>query len=100
MSTIKDGGLAFPAHPEIGMPDRMGMTLREYAAIKLRVPESGTDWLDDMIRQSMRDELAARAMQGLIASNDAGAGDRLDGLPEYAWQIADAALRARDQEPS
>jgi hypothetical protein len=29
-----------------------GMTLREYAAIKLKVPDSGTDWLDDMIRKS------------------------------------------------
>ena len=46
-----------------------GMTLRQYAAIKLRVPNSGTDWLDEMIRQSLRDELAAKAMQGLV-SND------------------------------
>lgn len=26
-----------------------GMTLRQYAAIKLKVPDSGTDWLDEMI---------------------------------------------------
>jgi hypothetical protein len=30
------------------------MTLRQYAAIKLKVPNSGTDWLDDMIRESLR----------------------------------------------
>jgi hypothetical protein len=29
-----------------------GMTLRQYAAIKLRVPDSGIDWLDDMIREA------------------------------------------------
>jgi hypothetical protein len=29
-----------------------GMTLRQYAAIKLKVPDSGTDWLDDMILKS------------------------------------------------
>ena len=29
-----------------------GMTLRQYAAIKLCVPDSGTDWLDEMIRAS------------------------------------------------
>jgi hypothetical protein len=43
-----------------------GMSLRQYAAIKLRVPESGTDWLDDMIRKSLRTDLAAKAMQALI----------------------------------
>ena len=41
-------------HPEFGM------TLRQYAAIKLRVPNSGSDWLDEMIRTSLRDELAAK----------------------------------------
>lgn len=30
-----------------------GMSLRQYAAITLKVPDSGTDWLDDMIRQSL-----------------------------------------------
>lgn len=43
----------------------------------------------------LRDYLAAHAMQGLIASNDEGAGDRLEELPEYAYAIADAMLRAR-----
>lgn len=43
-----------------------GMTLREYAAIKLKVPDSGTPWLDEMIEKSRRDDLAARAMQAQI----------------------------------
>jgi hypothetical protein len=34
-----------------GTPEE-GMTLRQYAAIKLKVPDSGTDWLDDMIRKA------------------------------------------------
>jgi hypothetical protein len=38
--------------PEEGQVHRWGMTLRQYAAIKLKVPDSGTDWLDDMIRKS------------------------------------------------
>jgi len=29
-----------------------GMSLREYAAIQLRVPWSGIDWLDEMIIES------------------------------------------------
>jgi hypothetical protein len=48
------GGPAFPSHPVMGQISAtcLGMTLREYAAIKLKVPDSGTDWLDDMIRKS------------------------------------------------
>lgn len=29
-----------------------GFSKKEYAAIMLRVPASGTDWLDEMIRRS------------------------------------------------
>jgi hypothetical protein len=45
--------------------EQEGMSLRQYAAIKLKVPNSGTDWLDEMIRQSLRDEFAAKAMQSI-----------------------------------
>lgn len=59
---------AFPTTEEHGFNSgEPGMTLRQYAAIKLRVPNSGTDWLDEMIRQSVRGELAAKAMQTLIS---------------------------------
>ncbi|MBV8551995.1 MAG: hypothetical protein JOY54_11900 [Acidobacteriaceae bacterium] len=33
------------------------MTLRIYAAIHLRVPDSGVDWLDKMIRRSRKLDL-------------------------------------------
>jgi hypothetical protein len=70
-----DGGGAFPFAPHGQMHARggswyagsSGMTLRQYAAIKLKAPDSGTDWLDEMIRESLRAELAARAMQGCCA---------------------------------
>ena len=32
-----------------------GMNLREYAAIKLRVPDSGIDWPDAMINRARTD---------------------------------------------
>jgi len=32
----------------------LGLKAKEYAAIHLRVPDSGTDWLDAMIRRSNR----------------------------------------------
>lgn len=37
-----------------------GLSERQYAAIKLRVPDSGEEWLDEMIRKSLRDEFAGR----------------------------------------
>ena len=81
-----------------------GMTLRQYAAIKLRVPNSGTDWLDEMIRQSLRDELAAKAMQTLIACAWDRSGDTNhiiddDGrvsLHLRSYEQADAMLKARE----
>ena len=44
---------------------------------------------------ALRDYFAAKAMAALIASNDAGAGDRIEDVPKYAYQIADSMLRAR-----
>lgn len=71
VSTTNDGGPAFPAWELNGQGQQemtcFGMTLRQYAAIKLRVPNSGTDWLDDMIQTSQRDELAGKAMQWVLA---------------------------------
>ena len=90
---IETGGPAFP-RPQGG---DAGMTLRQYAAIKLRVPNSGTDWLDEMIRQSLRDELAGKAMQGLLKVNrptDIG-GLRQEWADE-AYLLADATLKARE----
>jgi len=101
MSKIEDGGPAFPggavrktrpAHDpgadfrvtDITEPKQSGMTLRQYAAIKLRAPNSGTDWLDELIRTSLRDEFAAKAMLSLPASK--------------AYVMADALLAARGEK--
>jgi hypothetical protein len=70
------------------------MTLREYAAIKLKVPDSGTDWLDEMIAKSLRDEVAAKAMQGLV-ENANWRGMPEDALAKAAYNMADAMLKAR-----
>ncbi|WP_186056528.1 hypothetical protein [Burkholderia gladioli] len=104
-----DGGPAFPRAIQRwndSFENVEGMTLRQYAAIKLRVPDSGIDWLDDMIRTSMQDEFAAKAMQGLSA-NPGGpfqANDRygwglvnctLYQVCEDAYAVAEAMLKAR-----
>lgn len=45
-----------------------GLTKREHAAIELGIPDSGTEWLDDMIRKAQLRDLAGLAMQGLLAN--------------------------------
>ena len=101
MSEIKTGGPAFPLQsigPDFA-PGYSGMTLRQYAAIKLKVPDSGTDWLDEMIVKSLRNDFAAKAMQGLLAQS---MGTALGSDPyfaaEYAYAMADAMIKAREEK--
>lgn len=86
------GGLTETTYREV---ENSGMSLRQYAAIKLRVPNSGTGWLDDMIREAKRDELAAQAMQGIIASCSEGWVKSPDAA-RWAYEYADEALAARE----
>lgn len=97
MTTLSNnGGPAFPAGclDAWGSVRSPGMTLRQYASITLRVPESGTDWLDDMIRQSLRDEFAAKAMIGLIYAPDRADQSREE-CTRLAYLMSDAMLQAR-----
>jgi G:T-mismatch repair DNA endonuclease (very short patch repair protein) len=89
---INDGGYAFPSivSDPAFLRWEPGMTLRQYAAIKLRVPESGTDWLDDMIRKSNRDYFAAKAI------NEVGWYNNINQSAIMAYEIADAMLKARE----
>lgn len=65
-----------------------GMTLRQYAAIKLKVPDSGDPELDDMIRKSNRNELAARAMP-MIAAEIYSFKERIDTpIPKITAKMA------------
>lgn len=98
MSARENGGPAFPETREQHAWNP-GMTLRQYAAIKLRVPESGTQWLDDMIRKSLRDEMAGRAMTAMLSGHFSHYGhedywDR-DGIACEAYFVADAMLKER-----
>jgi hypothetical protein len=95
--TDRTGGAAFP----IAVPGpnettmlHKGMTLRQYAAIKLRVPDSGTDWLDDMIREGRRMDYAGQALAGSLAnSND----DFNEPPTKWANANADAMLAERNK---
>jgi hypothetical protein len=57
----------FPTDPR-NRPENAMFTARECAAIRLRVPASGTPWLDKMILSSLRNEFAEHALNGFISS--------------------------------
>jgi len=44
-----------------------GLSIRQYAAINLRATNSGDEWLDEMIKQSLLNEFAAKAMHQFLA---------------------------------
>jgi hypothetical protein len=104
MTKTNNGGPAFPQSDlsgyGMGPPEGpngqyqvQGMSLRAYAAIKLRVPDSGINWLDDMIRQAKRDDFAGQALAGLMADPNV-----LGSAPEVAntaYRLSDAMLAER-----
>ena len=69
--------------------------LRQYAAIKLRVPQSGLEWLDDMIRESQRNEFAAQALAGYLACPDTHESWTHRVMAVQAYLQADQMLQAQ-----
>ncbi len=73
----------------------VGLTKRELACIKLRIPKSGDDELDALIIEARRHDDAAKVMQGLLAK-DVHNQSKLDMLTELSVTIADALLKRLD----
>lgn len=71
-------------------PQMAGLSKEEYAAIHLKVPNSGSGWLDEMIRKANRRDAALAAMQGLLSYN--GNSDE-EFLAETSVMIADKILK-------
>ena len=53
--------------PPLGMVSTPGMTQRAYAAIALKVPASGEEWLDDMIRASRQMDLREQVVAAMLS---------------------------------
>lgn len=88
---------AHPVVTDIGV-QHYGLSARQYAAIHLLVPDTGDDWLDEMIRKRLRDYFAAKAMQA-AATNPVGAdGFTFGQRAEWAYQQADAMLAQREKQ--
>ncbi len=62
-------------------------------------PYANENWnIEVLFKQhgmTMRDYFAAKAMQGMLAENGGGA-LRNDTLADYAYEVADAMLKARE----
>ncbi|MBN4841715.1 hypothetical protein, partial [Citrobacter braakii] len=59
-------------HPDDPSKPHTQLTAKQYAALQLRVPKSGTDWLDAMICDALFIDLTASALAG-VAANPNGA---------------------------
>jgi hypothetical protein len=81
--------------PDISYPAHVGMTLRKYAAIKLKVPNSGNEELDAMIRESLRNDFAAKAMPWVAEDLPAMDGCFYTKVAIISYKLADAMLRER-----
>ena len=44
---------------------QVGLTKKEYAAIHLRIPESGVDWLDRMVAKAEKRDIAVQIFQAV-----------------------------------
>jgi hypothetical protein len=80
-----------------------GMTLREYAAIKLKFPKSGAPELDAMIRESRRADFAQEAMRIIVEKRmnwpeSSLRNDWADFLAYESYVIADAMLAEWDKQ--
>ena len=100
MTEKNDGGPAFPVPAETW--SLTGMSLRVYAAIKLKQPDTGIKWLDEMILKSKRDEVAAKAMQGLVIQwgevSCEGYDSKIEIIPKRAYEMADSMLKAGEKK--
>lgn len=61
-----------PGSDEPAMPTNMryGLSKIEYACIHLELPDSGTEWLDELIAKKQRQSIAAKAMEGILSNEE------------------------------
>jgi hypothetical protein len=77
------------------------MTLKQYAAIHLKVPRSGDPELDGMIRESVRRDfagLAMAAMPVMLAAENEGVTVLPKGVVDVVFELVDAMFAAWEKE--
>lgn len=91
--------MALPGTEQYAFPwangEQNGLNKREMAALMLCLPDSGTDWMDDMIRIALRVKFVEAATQAIItARNTRGEGSLYPELAmQEAIQCVDAAIQ-------
>jgi hypothetical protein len=107
---MKDSDNAFPVLMTHGINDGLrylesggaGMTLPVYAAIHLKVPQSGDPELDAMIRESRRADFAEAALAGITAkvykTKDYNGSFIFEDIANEARVMADAMLAEWEKE--
>jgi hypothetical protein len=88
---MKDSDSAFPVTGVAYCEDSPGITLPQYAAIKLKVPRSGDPDIDKMIRESRRADFAEKVL-GTFTGDIYIDGQVAAILVEQAFNVADAML--------
>ena len=87
-----------PAIPMQSHQDVHGLTARQYAAIALCVPNSGTEWLDEMINKRRRDEFAKAAIASYLATRHLNNPAPQEVFAASSFRMADAMLAASKKE--
>jgi hypothetical protein len=73
-----------------------GLSIKQYAAIRLKVPRSGDPEIDAMIRESRRMDFAGQALSGGMSGVDDSADAKV--FAEAAYEVADAMLAEWEKE--
>jgi hypothetical protein len=87
-----------------GIHTHDGLTIKQYAAIHLKVPRSGDPEIDAMIRESQRAEFAGQALAGIsyeYFSNDINRGSAkadISQIAHCALLVADAMIAKLENE--
>jgi hypothetical protein len=75
-----------------------GMTLKQYAAIHLKVPRSGDEDIDAMIRESRRAEFAGQALAGYSVIFPQTGEINPKSAAEWCREMADAMLAELEEK--
>ncbi|MEO8297066.1 MAG: hypothetical protein ABI574_04585 [Burkholderiales bacterium] len=77
------------------------LTNRDRVAIALGIPDTGTPWMDNMIRKSNRRQAATQILAGMAAQVGHGiqlSSAAIAGMVENSERLANAMLEAVDEE--
>jgi len=69
-----------------------GLSELDYACIHLQIPKSGKPWLDELILEKQRLNLAAQVMSGVITSKNMITEGFIQASLGEAYQVADGLI--------